>query len=99
MRYCGDVQTTNATNETKMSIFGHHYPAGAEHDPRAPWNQPGACEACDGDGRIILPAEDGDDEPDFETCQECDGTGREKTAADLRTEMEEAKADMERDEE
>lgn len=80
-----------------MSALGYHYPAGAEFDPRAPWNQPGACEACDGEGRIILPAEHGDDEPDFETCSDCDGTGREKTRAELRAEWEEDKADMERD--
>ena len=22
-----------------MSAFGWHYPPGAEHDPRAPWNE------------------------------------------------------------
>lgn len=30
------------------SPFGRDYPAGAEHDPRAPWNQPGDCETCNG---------------------------------------------------
>jgi len=29
------------------SVFGWHYPAGAEHDPNAPWNQPiPKCEEC-----------------------------------------------------
>ncbi|MEY4387665.1 MAG: hypothetical protein RLY20_2948 [Verrucomicrobiota bacterium] len=26
-----------------MSALGYHYPAGAEHDPRAPWNQEDDC--------------------------------------------------------
>lgn len=40
-----------------MSALGYHYPAGAEHDPRAPWNQPGECEKCDGLGREKTRAE------------------------------------------
>jgi len=25
---------------SRRSVFGWHYPAGAENDPNAPWNQP-----------------------------------------------------------
>ena len=57
-----------------MSVFGYNYPAGAEHDPSAPWNQP-------------------------DDCEHCNGTGRQKTRAELRAEYEEDKADMARDEE
>lgn len=80
-----------------MSALGYHYPAGAEHDPRAPWNQPGECEECDGKGSVLLPGEDVGDEPEAARCRYCDGTGREKTRAELRAEWEEDKADMERD--
>ena len=34
-----------------MSVYGWDYPAGAEHDPRAPWNQhdDNVCPACGDD--------------------------------------------------
>lgn len=70
------------------SVFGWAYPAGAEHDPRAPWNRPGECDACDGSGEI-----------DGGECPDCNGLGREKTRAEMREEWEEAKADMERGDE
>ena len=57
-----------------MSVFGYNYPAGAEHDPSAPWNQP-------------------------DDCEHCNGTGRQKTRAELRAEYEEDKADIARDDE
>ena len=44
--------------------FGWQYPAGAEHDPRAPWNEqppnePAAevvphCDTCDGTGEVVM---------------------------------------------
>ena len=74
-----------------MNPLGYNYPAGAEHDPSAPWNQPDDCEACEGTGQVA--DADGPDE-----CQVCNGTGRQKTRAELRQEWEEDKADMERDE-
>lgn len=75
-----------------MNPFGYNYPAGAEHDPSAPWNQPDDCEACEGTGQVA--DADGPDE-----CQVCNGTGRQKTRAELRAEYEEDKADMARDDE
>lgn len=49
-----------------MNPLGYHYPAGAEHDPRSPWNQPDDedCPNCYGSG------EDGED-----GCEYCDGSG------------------------
>lgn len=62
--------------------FGWAYPAGAEHDPRAPWNQPDACEACEGEGRIYTAPPMTDDpedyDPDdgwFDECAACCGSG------------------------
>lgn len=47
------------------STFGWDYPAGAEHDPNAPYNQRDEdCPKCDGLGTIL-----GD------ICVYCDGTG------------------------
>jgi len=39
----------------KKANFGWSYPAGAENDPNAPWNQndPEICDCCDGDGYVI----------------------------------------------
>ncbi len=74
-----------------MNPFGYNYPAGAEHDPSAPWNQPDDCEECFGKGFVLA---DGD----TVDCPDCDGTGRQKTRAELRREWLEDKADMERDE-
>ena len=71
------------------NVFGWDYPAGAEHDPRAPWNEPPECEACDGCGEI--PAENGDDS---EACEHCNGTGRQKSDKESREDYE---ADAERD--
>lgn len=78
-----------------MSALGYHYPAGAEHDPSAPWNQPGECEKCEGIGEVFTQDEDGSG---FVDCEHCNGLGREKTRDELRAEWEEGKADMERDE-
>ena len=84
--------------------FGYHYPAGAEHDPRAPWNQPGECETCGGSGKVECSFCDGEQDDcgrcggrGPEVCPDCNGLGREKTRAELRAEWEEGKADMERD--
>jgi DnaJ-class molecular chaperone len=90
-----------------VSVFGYNYPAGAEHDPSAPWNQPDDCELCGGDGVKALselgPSAWGEDcfsEQDrIVTCPDCSGTGRQKTRAELRAEYEEDKADMARDNE
>ena len=71
------------------NVFGWDYPAGAEHDPRAPWNEPPECEACEGSGEI--PAENGDDS---EACEHCGGTGRKRSEKESREDYE---ADMERD--
>lgn len=71
------------------NVFGWDYPAGAEHDPRAPWNEPPECEACEGSGEI--PAENGDD---VTVCQTCDGTGQKRPDKESREDYE---ADMERD--
>lgn len=76
-----------------MNPLGYNYPAGAEHDPRAPWNRPDYCEVCDGDG-LCHEADGGP-----ATCPDCDGTGRQKTRAELRQEWLEDKADMARDDE
>ena len=73
-----------------MSVFGYNYPAGAEHDRSAPWNQPDDCEHCEGTGQAA------DADGDEVDCPDCDGTGRQKTRAELRAEYEEDKADMER---
>lgn len=66
-----------------MSVFGWHYPAGAENDPRAPWNTPDAlpcrCDECDfeshdfdhGDA-CVQPVLNDDGEPST-----CDGIMRE----------------------
>ena len=77
-----------------MRGLGYNYPAGAEHDPSAPWNMEDAddCETCNGRGSIG----DGDD---TDECPACLGSCREKTRAELRAEYLEYKADMERDEE
>ena len=72
-----------------MNVFGWDYPAGAEHDPRAPWNEPHECEACEGSGEIF--AENGDD---VTVCQTCDGRGRKQSDKESREDYE---ADMERE--
>ncbi len=36
--------------------FGWDYPAGAEHDPSAPYNQPDVCERCEGTQRVPDPS-------------------------------------------
>ena len=55
-----------------MRGLGYNYPAGAEHDPSAPWNMEDAddCETCNGRGSIG----EGDDTED---CPACFGSGRE----------------------
>lgn len=49
------------------------YPPGAEHDPRAPWNQPDAveCPDCGGTGQIAGPDEFGN----YDACDRCEGAG------------------------
>jgi len=76
-----------------VNPFGHNYPAGAEHDPSAPWNQPAVCRGCGGVGTC----HESYGEP-FD-CPDCNGTGRQKTRAELRQEWLEDKADMEREDE
>jgi len=54
-----------------VNVFGWNYPAGAENDPAAPWNQKDAeeCRECEGHGTKIN--HDGSDG----VCPVCDGTG------------------------
>lgn len=75
-----------------MSPFGWDYPAGAEHDPRAPWNQEDAddCPECDGTGQVN--DSDGPDE-----CQVCGGSGRGETLSERRMRLLEDKADRDLD--
>lgn len=67
-----------------MNPFGYHYPAGAESDPRAPWNQRDveACDSCDGTGRVSCTDCRGEDcqkcdAEGFNPCCDCNGTGEE----------------------
>ncbi len=62
--------------------LGWDYPAGAENDPRAPWNQRDAelCERCDGSGKM----------DDGEACHECDGSGEQPQPTREELEMEKA---------
>lgn len=83
--------------------LGYDYPAGAERDLRAPWNQPGECERCGGDGYVPCRYCEGDGPYDLcddvtERCRECDGTGCGKTPAQKRADWEDEKADTEREE-
>jgi len=72
------------------NVFGWDYPAGAEHDPRAPWNEPPECEACDGEG--VVTCSDCDGAGMCETCSErghhqcrfCNGSGRKQTDKESR---------------
>lgn len=70
-----------------MNPLGCQYPAGAEHDPRAPWNQHDDedCPNCFGTG--------GDD--NLEICESCDGSGIKP--APTREEIAIDKADRDRD--
>jgi hypothetical protein len=52
---------------TKRGVFGWHYPAGAEHDPRAPWNQVDEFE-CVECHEFFSELDDKD------MCEECHGT-------------------------
>ena len=72
--------------------LGYDYPAGAEHDPRAPYNQrdPDNCEACDGKGTVDRG--DGDEE-----CPDCDGTGDEHEPSREEIAIEKADAEMDRE--
>ena len=75
-----------------MNVFGWNYPAGAENDPAAPWNQKDAeeCRECEGHGTKIN--HDGSDG----VCPVCDGTGEETKPSRAEIAME--KADRARDE-
>lgn len=75
-----------------MNPLGYNYPAGAEHDPSAPWNRPDDCETCGGEG--LCREVDGGPY----TCPDCGGIGRQKNRAELRREWLEDKADIARDE-
>lgn len=72
-----------------MNVFGWDYPAGAEHDPRAPWNQrePEDCRECGGAGDIFVLG-------CRSKCERCDGTGHEQSDKESREDYE---ADLERD--
>ena len=74
-----------------MNAFGWDLPAGAEHDPAAPWNQEDAddCETCGGDGS----------DDDGERCEDCGGTGEGETPSQRRARWAEEKADAEHDRE
>lgn len=55
-------------NPNDRHIFGWDYPPGAEHDPRAPWNQVddwGMCILCDQD------LTEDEAASDVEICAEC----------------------------
>jgi DnaJ-class molecular chaperone len=75
-----------------MNGLGYHYPAGAEHDPSAPYNlrDESDCGYCDGRGYV-------NDQDNNNDCPYCSGTGKEKTQAELHAEWEDDKADMERE--
>ena len=68
----------------QVSDFGWQYPAGAENDPRSPWNQVDVdlCPACEG-GLIQCPECKGVgqcwdcDSSGKVRCDECEGTGEE----------------------
>ena len=64
-----------------MSVFGYNYPAGAEHDPNAPWNQkdPEECSECGGEG-----------------CEECDWEGHRNPPSREEIEIEKADLAMDR---
>ena len=86
--------------------FGWDYPAGAEHDPRAPWNQRDSetCETCEG-GLVLCAVCKGDgqclecDSSGKVRCDDCDGTGEGETRQEMRDRIAEEKADAARDEE
>ena len=92
-----------------MSVFGNNYPAGAEHDPRAPWNQEDAdeCKTCAGSGEIVCPdcrgrGVDGncaECEYGKMPCEDCDGTGEGETPSQRRARLAEEKADADHDRE
>lgn len=85
-----------------------NYPAGAERDPRAPYNQsePDQCEFCEGTGKVpcstcderIHPNEDCAecDNSRLEVCPDCGGSGEAEEKS--REEIECEKADRARDE-
>ena len=85
-----------------------NYPCGAEHDPRAPWNQtdPESCPKCDGEAVVPCAECHGTPMPILgcarcdgtgtEPCELCDGTGHEHQKT--RDEIECEKADAARDE-
>ena len=82
----------------QVNPLGWQYPAGAEHDPRAPYNQcdPDACPECEG-GLIQCPECNGVgqcwecDSSGKVRCDECNGTGEEHKPS--REEIECDKAD------
>ena len=86
-----------------MNVFGWNYPAGAENDPAAPWNQrdPEACETCE-DGLVVCAVCKGVgqcfecDSSGKVRCDDCDGTGEETKPS--REEIAIEKADRARDE-
>jgi len=91
-----------------MSVFGSYYPAGAEHDPSAPWNQEDAdgCDTCDGTGMVECHECDGErDDCDRcggrgpEQCSDCYGTGEGETPSQRRARLAEEKADADYDRE
>lgn len=90
-----------------MSALGYHYPAGAEHDPSAPWNQedPAPCDHCDGEGFVTCDDCDGAGmcetcgERGYVQCPTCGGTGEGETPAEQRLRLAEDKADEDRDRE
>lgn len=80
--------------------LGWDYPAGAEHDPRAPWNEEDAepCPRCNGTGRIPLEPPDTDpDDPETDSCPDCFGSGEGETPTERRMRLAEEKADRDLD--
>lgn len=59
-------------------VFGWNYPAGAEHDPRAPWNQDNRevpawrCPNCGKQDSVTPDDWDAEAKPVVPICEECD---------------------------
>jgi hypothetical protein len=85
--------------------LGWDYPAGAEHDPRAPWNEEDAepCDHCDGEGFVTCEDCDGAGmcdtcgERGYVQCPSCIGSGEGETPTERRMRLAEEKADRDLD--
>lgn len=86
--------------------LGYHYPAGAEHDPHAPYNdeESDPCDRCGGEGQILVCVDDicqGQGEcmhgDGMAMCPECNGSGHCEIPSQRRERHAEEKADYDRD--